>query len=55
MKMEKQQIVDKFTAKIPLQRLCAIDDIVAWCEFLTIHGDHITGQAFNVSGGREVH
>ena len=55
MKMEKQQIVDKFTAKIPLQRLCAIDDIVAWCEFLTIHGDYNTGQAFNVSGGREVH
>jgi NAD(P)-dependent dehydrogenase (short-subunit alcohol dehydrogenase family) len=55
MKMEKKDIVDKFTAKIPLQRLCTIDDIVAWCEFLTIHGDYNTGQAFNVSGGREVH
>lgn len=55
MKMERDQIVDKFTAKIPLKRLCAIDDIVAWCEFLTIHGDYNTGQAFNVSGGREVH
>jgi NAD(P)-dependent dehydrogenase (short-subunit alcohol dehydrogenase family) len=55
MKMERDEIVDKFTAKIPLQRLAAIDDIVAWCEFLTIHGDYNTGQAFNVSGGREVH
>ena len=55
MKMERDQIVEKFTAKIPLKRLCAIDDIVAWCGFLTRHGDYKTGQAFNVSGGREVH
>ena len=55
LKMEKDEVVSKFTAKIPLQRLCVIEDIVAWCEFLTIHGDYNTGQAFNVSGGREVH
>lgn len=53
--MSRDEVVKKFTAKIPLQRLCYKQDIVAWCEFLTIHGDYNTGQAFNVSGGREVH
>lgn len=53
--MTRDEVVEKFTAKIPLKRLCRKEDIVAWCEFLTIHGDYNTGQAFNVSGGREVH
>ena len=53
--MSRDEIIKKFTAKIPLQRLCCKQDIVAWCEFLTLHGDYNTGQAFNVSGGREMH
>ena len=55
MHLSKEEVIDKFTAKIPLKRLCEKSDIEAWCEFLTIHGDYNTGQAFNISGGREVH
>ncbi len=53
--MPREQVVDKFTAKIPLGRLTSIEDVVDFVEFLTVSGDYCTGQAFNVSGGREVH
>ncbi len=55
MNLTREEVVKQFSAKIPLKRLCEKEDIVAWCEFLTIHGNYNTGQAFNVSGGREVH
>jgi NAD(P)-dependent dehydrogenase (short-subunit alcohol dehydrogenase family) len=42
-------------AKVPLGRLARIDDIVAFVKFLTVDGDYCTGQAFNVTGGRELH
>ena len=50
-----EAVVEKFTDKIPLQRLANIDDIVAYTRFLTVDGDYCTGQALNVTGGREVH
>lgn len=53
--MPRQQVLDKFTAKIPLGRLASIEDMVDFVEFLTVAGDYCTGQAFNVSGGREMH
>ena len=53
--MERDAVVDKFTAKIPLKRLTAIDDVVDYVEFLTRSGDYCTGQALNITGGREVH
>ncbi len=55
LKMEKDKVVDKFTAKIPLGRLTHISDLVDYVEFLTRSGDYCTGQALNVSGGREMH
>jgi NAD(P)-dependent dehydrogenase (short-subunit alcohol dehydrogenase family) len=55
MKMSRDEIIDKFTAKIPLGRLAAVEDIVAYVKFLTIDGDYCTGQALNISGGREMH
>jgi NAD(P)-dependent dehydrogenase (short-subunit alcohol dehydrogenase family) len=55
MNMEMDKIVDTFTAKVPLKRLCRIDDVVAFIKFLTVDGDYCTGQAFNVTGGREMH
>ena len=55
LKMEKDAVVSKFTAKVPLGRLCRIDDVVAFVRFLTLDGDYCTGQAFNVTGGREMH
>lgn len=55
LKMEKEKVVDKFTGKIPLGRLTTIEDLVDYVDFLTRAGDYCTGQALNVSGGREMH
>ena len=56
MKMEREQIVEKFTAKVPLKRLATVEDIVAVTEFLVSSGgDYMTGQAINITGGREMH
>lgn len=55
MSLPKEEVVKKFTAKIPLQRLTKIEDVVEFINFLTVSGDYCTGQAFNISGGREVH
>jgi NAD(P)-dependent dehydrogenase (short-subunit alcohol dehydrogenase family) len=56
LKLEREEVVRKFTAKIPLQRLAGIDDVVAVTLFLASKGaDYMTGQAINVSGGREMH
>lgn len=53
--MPREEIIKKFTAKIPLGRLTAIEDVVEFVYFLTVSGSYCTGQAFNVTGGREVH
>ncbi len=55
LKMEKDAVVKQFTSKVPLGRLCRIEDVVAFVKFLTLDGDYCTGQAFNVTGGREMH
>lgn len=55
LKLPRDEVVKKFTEKIPLQRLTEIEDIVEFVRFLTVSGDYCTGQAFNVTGGREVH
>jgi NAD(P)-dependent dehydrogenase (short-subunit alcohol dehydrogenase family) len=55
LKMEEEAVVKQFTAKVPLGRLCRIDDVVSFVKFLTVDGDYCTGQAFNISGGREMH
>lgn len=55
LQMPREQVIDKFTAKIPLKRLTSIEDVVDFVEFLTVSGDYCTGQAFNISGGREMH
>ena len=52
---EEEEMVKQLTSKIPLQRLCRIDDMVSFVKFLTVDGDYCTGQAFNVTGGREMH
>jgi meso-butanediol dehydrogenase/(S,S)-butanediol dehydrogenase/diacetyl reductase len=53
--LPREEVIKKFTAKVPLGRLTAISDIVEFVYFLTVHGSYCTGQAFNVTGGREVH
>ena len=54
--LEMDEIVKKFTAKVPLGRLAAVDDVVAVTVFLASAGaDYMTGQAINITGGREMH
>jgi NAD(P)-dependent dehydrogenase (short-subunit alcohol dehydrogenase family) len=55
LKMEREKVIAKFTQKVPLGRLTQISDLVDYVEFLTCAGDYCTGQALNVSGGREMH
>jgi len=56
MKMPMDEVVKKFTAKVPLGRLARIEDVVAVTLFLSSAGaDYMTGQAINVTGGREMH
>ena len=55
LKLPMAEVVDKFTAKVPLGRLCRVADIVGFVRYLTVDGDYCTGQAFNISGGREMH
>ncbi len=54
--LPREEVVKKFTAKIPLKRLARIEDVVAVTLFLASPGaDYMTGQAINVTGGREMH
>ncbi|MHC4519934.1 MAG: SDR family NAD(P)-dependent oxidoreductase [Planctomycetota bacterium] len=56
LEMPREDVVKKFTAKIPLKRLASIDDVTAVTLFLASSGaDYMTGQAINVTGGREMH
>jgi len=54
--MSRDDIIKKFTAKIPLGRLARIHDVVGVTLFLCSDGaDYMTGQAVNITGGREMH
>ncbi len=55
LKLSKEEVVKKFTAKVPLGRLTDKQDVVDFVFFLTASGDYCTGQAFNITGGREMH
>lgn len=56
MDMPREEVIKKFTAKIPLGRLASVDDVVAVTLFLSSKGaDYMTGQAINITGGREMH
>ena len=56
LKMPMDDIVKKFTAKVPLSRLAKVEDVVAITVFLTSEGaDYMTGQSINITGGREMH
>jgi NAD(P)-dependent dehydrogenase (short-subunit alcohol dehydrogenase family) len=55
LKMEREEVIKKFTAKIPLKRLTDIKDVVDFVMFLATKGEYCTGQAFNITGGREMH
>ena len=56
MNLPKEEVVKKFTSKIPLGRLASVKDVTAATAFLASEGaDYMTGQAINVTGGREMH
>ena len=56
LKISKEELTKNMTAKIPLKRLAKIEDIVKVTLFLSSDGaDYMTGQAINVTGGREMH
>jgi len=51
-----EEVLKKFTIKVPLKRLARVEDVVAVTLFLASKGaDYMTGQALNVTGGREMH
>jgi NAD(P)-dependent dehydrogenase (short-subunit alcohol dehydrogenase family) len=53
--LPREEVIKKFTAKIPLGRLTDIKDVVDFVYFLVTSGEYCTGQAFNITGGREMH
>jgi NAD(P)-dependent dehydrogenase (short-subunit alcohol dehydrogenase family) len=54
--MSRDEVVDKFKAKVPLQRLAKIKDVTSVTVFMCSEGsDYMTGQAINITGGREMH
>jgi len=56
LKMPMDQIVKQFTAKVPLGRLAYVEDVVnVSCFLLSDRAAYMTGQAINVTGGREMH
>jgi meso-butanediol dehydrogenase/(S,S)-butanediol dehydrogenase/diacetyl reductase len=56
LKMPVDEVIKKFTAKVPLSRLTKIADVVAVTLFLSSQGgDYMTGQSINITGGREMH
>jgi len=56
MNLPMDQVVEKFTAKVPLGRLAHVQDVVnLTCFLASDRADYMTGQAINVTGGREMH
>lgn len=55
LKLPREEVIKKFTAKVPLARLTDIEDVVDFVFFLAVSGEYCTGQAFNITGGREMH
>ncbi|MDR3183576.1 MAG: SDR family oxidoreductase [Planctomycetaceae bacterium] len=56
MNMPMEDIVKTFVAKVPMGRLAHIEDIVnAACFLASDRAAYMTGQAVNVTGGREMH
>jgi NAD(P)-dependent dehydrogenase (short-subunit alcohol dehydrogenase family) len=56
LKLPMPEVVKKFTSKVPLSRLARIEDVVNMTCFLaSTRADYMTGQAINITGGREMH
>ncbi len=56
MELPIDDVVKKFTGKVPLGRLARVDDVVNMtCYLASDRADYMTGQAINITGGREMH
>lgn len=56
MNLSVQEVVEKFTGKVPLGRLARVEDVVnVACFLASDRAGYMTGQAINVTGGREMH
>jgi NAD(P)-dependent dehydrogenase (short-subunit alcohol dehydrogenase family) len=56
LKLPMPEVVKKFTSKVPMGRLARIEDVVNMTCFLaSARADYMTGQAINITGGREMH
>ncbi|MGL4943497.1 MAG: SDR family NAD(P)-dependent oxidoreductase [Thermoguttaceae bacterium] len=56
MNMPREEIVKTFTAKVPMGRLAEVSDVVNLVAFLgSDRASYMTGQAINITGGREMH
>jgi NAD(P)-dependent dehydrogenase (short-subunit alcohol dehydrogenase family) len=56
MNLPIEEVVKKFTSKVPLGRLARIDDVVNMtCYLASDRAAYMTGQAINITGGREMH
>jgi len=56
MKMPHEEIVKIFTAKVPMGRLAYVEDVVnVTCFLASNRAAYMTGQAINITGGREMH
>jgi len=54
--LSRDEVVQKFTGKVPLGRLAEVEDLTGVVLFLcSSWSDYMTGQAINISGGREMH
>ena len=56
MNLPMDEVVKKFTSKVPLGRLARISEVVdATCFLASDRAGYMTGQAINITGGREMH
>ncbi|MCL2710192.1 MAG: SDR family oxidoreductase [Planctomycetaceae bacterium] len=56
MSMPREEIVKIFTSKVPLGRLASVEDVVnVTCFLASERAAYMTGQAINITGGREMH
>jgi NAD(P)-dependent dehydrogenase (short-subunit alcohol dehydrogenase family) len=56
MNLPIEEVVKKFTSKVPLGRLARVEDVVNMtCYLASDRAAYMTGQAINITGGREMH
>jgi NAD(P)-dependent dehydrogenase (short-subunit alcohol dehydrogenase family) len=56
MKASREEVVKTFTSKVPLGRLASLADVSnLTCFLCSDAAEYMTGQAVNVTGGREMH